>query len=67
MPECCQIEVGLDFVDGFEIRSFEHFVNMLDDRLDVGRAVLRHVLANRFEVLPVISGTKVSGIWMRNK
>lgn len=43
-----------NFVDGRLVVTCEHGIDMLDDCLNIRRAILRHVFANRLKVLPEV-------------
>ena len=55
MRQVLQPEQRLDLVNVFLVSADEDLVNVLNDRLHVCGAILRHELANRFEVSPIIA------------
>ena len=52
----------LEFVDFCLISAGENLVDMCDDGLDVCRTVLRHELADRLEITPVVAGLSIVSI-----
>ena len=52
--------VGLEYVDLICCTSGENLIDVLDNGLNVGRAVLRHKLADNVEIPPEIANMWVS-------
>lgn len=55
MRHVLQTEGTLDRVDLCRVSAREHLVDVRDDGLNVGGAVLRHVAPDGVEVLPEVS------------